>query len=285
MVTIKEIDIIFNSDEFDNNYINGRYDLINIKDVFNQINNNTNMLKDTLDFFKESKPIYRLHLIFLYNHYHIYNCDREISELENNLLEYDIIYLAKYSMIYNCIINFKKWFFLLDKYIQSYILHYLKYEYSNIYNFGYPLNIINYLLENGYDNIKPNYEYLIKTYNLLNDTLDIHISFDIGFILKKDYIIEPLIIKLYDKSLLTIINKLYNKLYVYNEYILKKNICKILEILLNNDIIDVATIVNKFRYNYDLLKDLYIYNYNIFGSCIIYIILLQYKITLTNKNI
>jgi hypothetical protein len=68
------------------------------------------MLKDTLDFFKESKPIYRLHLIFLYNHYHIYNCDREISELENNLLEYDIIYLAKYSMIYNCIINFKKWF-------------------------------------------------------------------------------------------------------------------------------------------------------------------------------
>jgi hypothetical protein len=284
MATIKEIDIIFNSDEFDNNYINGRYDLINIKEVFTQINNNTNMLKNTLDFFKESKPIYRLHLIFLYNHYHIDKSDREISELENNLSEYDIIYLAKYSMIYNCIINFKKWFFLLDKYIQSYILHYLKYEYSNIYNFGYPLNIINYLSENGYS-LKPNYEYLIKTYNLLNNTLDIHISFDICFILKKDYIIEPLIIKLYDKSLLITINKLYNKLYSYNEYVLKKNICSVLKILLNNHIIDVITTVTNFRYNYNLLRDLYIYDYNIFGSCIIYFILLQYKITLTNKNI
>lgn len=284
MVTLKEIDIIFNNDEFDNNYINISYDLINIKDVFAEINNNTYKLKETLNFFKESKPIYRLHLIFLYNHYHIDKSNREIYELEKNLSEYDIIYLAKYSMIYNSLINFKKWFFLLDKYIQSYILHYLKYEYSNIYNFGYPLNIINYLLENGYS-LKPNYEYLIKTYNLLNDTLDIYISFDIHFIFKKDYIIESLIIKLYNESLLHAICKLYNKLYNYNEYVLKKNICVVLEILLNNHIIDVITIVNKFRYNYNLLKNLYIYNYDMFSTCIIYIILVQYKLTLTNKNI
>lgn len=241
---------------------NCSYNEINkIIDLFNQINSN-NIETQTILLDNDYKKIinfnYQLHLflIFLCKH-------NNISYTNNIILSYeDLIILTKYSVTFHSLQCFKEYFFKLDEKSQDYIIHHsFQEDYFIIFRYGYPLNIINYLIDIGYDNII-NYNVILKDQNKYINFVNIFIN-DKYIQIVKDYCMNEMLLKIeskcknFIKNLINAYNYICNKYsYIYHIETPTNNIYKIIKLFYNKNLKN--NLIEYIGNNYNLIIAMWI---------------------------
>ena len=285
---IKIIDTVMNHYYLFDDENNNENDINNIIDIFIQINNNIihnyNILIDQ-----------KLKKIFINNkQFHlflIFSCKsnnvKYDDELELSLNTEDLITLTKYSLIFDNLDCFKEWFFKLDDKLQSYILHYLNLNNpKHFFKHGYPLQIINYLIDNDYDNII-NYNYIICSLDLTKkNNCIIYFNYDKSLKYNsKKYDPSTLLLELNLKvknlirNLIVTYKKNYNNQF-YCRY--TTNICHIIKLFYDNNHVTKEDLIKYIGHNIYLIN--LFYNYEKLNDIIIEIGIKKFKYFLINKK-